>query len=127
MWIRLKRWWFAEPRSESCRSCDILEHQLEVERARVSQLLDKLSGSKPIHDELEEEKELKPLQTGRRFIPFAVRQQMMEAQDNKTLEVLKERWAEIHNPIITTRGAEQPENNSIEELEREIIGATGSN
>lgn len=101
-----------------CRACDILERQLEVERARVDMLLNRVTNTviSSTPPELEEEEELKPIQTTRRkFIPYAIRQQMAEQNDIATLEKLMEKWAEIHNPTVST------EKIPTEDIEKEIL------
>lgn len=105
-----------EPR---CRACEILERQLEVERARVDMLLNRVTHSPatPNAPEYEGEEELKPIQTTRRkFIPYAIRQQMIDQNDEATLAKLKEKYAEIHNVVITGT-KEVP----TEDIEKEIL------
>lgn len=115
----LIRKWFDLP-EKPCASCEMLQIQLEVERARVNHLLEKVTHVSPSLAEISSDshEELKPIQSGRKFVPFAVRQQMMEANDNKTLETLKEKWNEIHqvslNPVQTQTN---------DELEKELLDA----
>lgn len=112
---------------EPCATCEILKYELEVERARSNLLLDKITGinRQVIQPEIEDEpSDLKPLPIGRRkFVPFAVRQQMMEQNDLHTLKILQDKYAELHSINL----GPTPANTSNEELEKEITGdATGN-
>jgi hypothetical protein len=109
-----------------CRSCETLQYQLEIERARVNQLLNQLAAPQVKAEVPIDLSELKPIPTGRKFVPFAVKQQMREEQDNRTLEVLQQRWREVHAPIPTVsnvintvEGTEKLVPNS--ELEKELL------
>jgi len=101
-----------------CKSCEILERELEIERARFNLLLDKLNGtSRSVNEVIEnDETELKPISTLRKRVPFAVRQQMIEQNDMKTLHTLQDRWKEIHETVETAE--------SNEELEKEILNTS---
>lgn len=85
---------------DHCKTCEELRSQLEVERARYNLLLDKLLRppvveSAPIKDE----EDSKPLPINkRRFIPSAMRQQMMDENDRRTLEILINRKKEMEEP-----------------------------
>lgn len=101
-----------------CRSCEIL--QLELERVYrekellLSKLLIKDEPRAPVK---EEETEFKPFAPsgGRRFIPSAVRQQMIDNEDNATLQLMQKRKREISelenavlSPIVDPRNSEEP-------------------
>ena len=128
--------WFQRlfyPEDLQCKSCEILQQQLEIERARFNILLSRLASAHTVKEELEssEPEEMRPIPTGKRkFVPFAVRQQMMEANDAKTLEVLKGKWNEIHAVQTVTEPRNPTENTtekSNDELEQEILSGAGSN
>ncbi len=109
---------------EICKSCEVLERQLEIERARSNLLLDRVAGvnqvsqrTPPELEDRETEEELKPIRTSRRkFLPFAQRQQMIDQQDLKTLDVLQQRWREIHTKVPATEVMA-----SNEKLEQELL------
>lgn len=119
----LARLFISEPLE--CKACEALRYQLEIENARVNLLIDRIGNvnrvsAPPIEEESEEP--LQPIQTSRRkFIPYAVRQQMADANDELTLIKLKEKWAEIHTPIVTPI-VTNTKNVPTEEIEKEILG-----
>jgi len=88
----LLRKWFNLP-VQSCQSCEILRDQLEkVERDRselLSRLLDK-PKIEPLPEKQEEYKSIQPP-----FVPWRVRQQMLEAEDRKSAQLKKDRTKEI--------------------------------
>ena|ERR1043165_7987746 len=117
-----------------CKSCEIL--QLELERAHIT--IERLTAPKPVETAKEiNEEEMKPVQTGRKFIPFRVRQQMQDAADMKTLEILQARHKEMHTPSPAPTPAPAPEiavtdekvvdESEVEEMERDILSAVINN
>ena len=89
---QLLRKWFNLP-VQSCQSCEILRDQLEkVERDRselLSRLLDK-PKAEPLPEKTEEYKSIQPA-----FVPWRVRQQMLEQEDRKSAQLTRDRKQEI--------------------------------
>lgn len=119
-----------------CKSCEVLERQLELEREHVQILLNRIANPNPVQvQEDEPGEELKPLpRSGRKFIPFAVREELVRQNDEKTLEVLKANNKEYREslkftstppniPIIAT--AESTEALEKELLESDVMKANG--
>lgn len=76
-----------------CESCEILREQLAKSDAERRELLTRLlDRDKPEPSPVMEE-ELKPITP--QFIPWRVRQQMLEAEDKKKAQLLKDRANEI--------------------------------
>lgn len=102
--------------NDRCKQCEILERQLEVERARQDILLSRLTNGQVVNQVVESEtepSELKPLPMGRRrHIPYAVKQQMIEAEDEKGLKTLIDKYEEIRKLNM---------NASIDEIEKELM------
>jgi hypothetical protein len=88
----LRKWFGLEP--IRCESCEILREQLyKCERDRIeltARLLDigKSEPPTPV-----DERELKPIMP--QYVPWRVRQQMLEAEDHKKAELMKSRQKEI--------------------------------
>ena len=76
-----------------CETCEVLREQLhrsEAERREIlTRLLDK-DRPEPLITEKEEHVTIQP-----QFIPWRVRQQMLEAEDRKQVQLLKEKEKEI--------------------------------
>lgn len=89
---QLLRKWFNLP-VQSCQSCEILRDQLEkVERDRselLSRLLDK-PKAEPLPEKTEDFKAITP-----QFVPWRVRQQMLEQEDRAAAKIMKDRTKEI--------------------------------
>lgn len=76
-----------------CETCEVLREQLhrsEAERREILfRLLDK-DKAEPLNSPVEEHKSISPP-----FTPWRVRQQMLEAEDRKQVELLKKKAKEI--------------------------------
>lgn len=84
---------------ERCRTCEILQAELESCKRLNDTLLQRLirpaiESVPPIIEEEEPRKELKALSRPR-FIPHAVREQMMMKEDSKALELMLAKKKEI--------------------------------
>jgi hypothetical protein len=83
----LYRWFGIEPLP--CATCEILREQLHKSEAErkdlLHRLLDKATPEPLVQPE---EKELKPITP--QFVPWRVRQQMLEAEDKRRAELLKQ-------------------------------------
>ena len=92
MWSELFRKWFGlEP--SACPVCEVLREQLaNSERERRELLQRALAPSTPEIPQVKEE-EFKPIQS--QFVPWRVRQQMLEAEDRKRAELMREKEREI--------------------------------
>lgn len=91
MWKELLAKWFGL--DISCSTCEVLKEQLSIERQFNQVLLARvLDGNKPESPPavLEEYKPIKP-----QFVPWRMRQQMLEAEDRKAAELMKKRANEI--------------------------------
>lgn len=113
----LEKWFNLEP--VRCNTCEVLRESLEIERQFNRVLFGKLMGNPPAA-ELREVEEVKPLRmTPNKFIPSAVRQQMMEQEDLKTLELMRK-----FNKDITKDMIQKDELNRMntEKLEKEVLG-----
>lgn len=77
-----------------CETCDVLREQLtHSERERVMLLNKLLERDKPEPPQSRDEAELKPIQP--QFVPWRVRQQMLEAEDRKTAQLRRDKQKEI--------------------------------
>lgn len=103
---------------EECRTCQILQISLDTANREKEFLLRKLlEGNEPIPAAAEATVEYKPIPTTRsRYIPAVVRQQMMDREDQRTLQLLVDKKKELtQSKVVEER---------IEELEKEVIGET---
>ena len=86
-----RKWFRLDP--VSCTTCEVLRDQLdksEMERRELlSRLLEK-DKPEPSHAHVEEPKAITP-----QFIPWRVKQQMLEAEDRKTAQLKRDRMKEI--------------------------------
>jgi len=95
MWSELFRKWFGlEP--SACPVCEVLREQLANSERERRELLQRALAP-PVSESVPsvKEEELKPI--GQTFIPWRVRQQMMEAEDRKRAQLMKDRTVEISN------------------------------
>jgi len=102
--------------SETCRTCEVLERELErVQREKellLNQLLSPKAVSIPISVEPEE---LKPVPSGgRRFMPAIIRQQMIDASDKQTLQLMQKHKKDLKEL--------NEQKTKVEELEKEVLG-----
>lgn len=78
---------------DSCLTCEILRDQLEkseVERRNlIARLLDREKPELPA----QQTEEFKPIQP--QYVPWKVRQQMLESEDRKAAQLMKDRKREI--------------------------------
>lgn len=75
---------------DSCASCEILRDQLEKSEVERKDLLHKLLDREKPEQSVQapEKEEFKPIQS--QFIPWRVRQQMLEAEDHKQAVLIKQ-------------------------------------
>lgn len=113
------KWFGLEPLP--CATCEVLKESLAIERQFNKVLFDRLlekGSAEPLVKE--EEKELTPIRPP--FVPWRVRQQMLEAEDRKTAQLLAEKKKEM----AQAKNAEQRDPSiSMLEKELEIEGTDG--
>jgi hypothetical protein len=79
---------------DTCASCEILRDQLDKSEAERRDLLHKLlEREKPEQVVQQNPEEFKPIQP--QHVPWRVRQQMMEAEDRKQAQLLKQSAQDI--------------------------------
>jgi len=77
-----------------CETCEVLREQLaNSERERRDILTKLLEKDKPEPPQIVDKEELTPIQP--QFVPWRVRQQMLEAEDRRAAALLKDRRKEI--------------------------------
>lgn len=76
-----------------CNTCEVLRAQLDESNRERRELLNRLlepTKSEPLSTPTEEMKPIQP-----QFIPWRVRQQMLEAEDHKKAQLMKDKAVEI--------------------------------
>jgi hypothetical protein len=89
----LRKWFRLEP--IPCPTCEILRTQLEESNRERRELLTRLltpPEPPPIIHEKDEPKAIQP-----QFIPWKVRQQMLEAEDRKRAQLMRDKTKEIED------------------------------
>lgn len=87
----LEKWFGLEP--VICATCEVLRSQLDESNRERRELLTRLfdkDKSEPPVTSMEEFQPIKP-----QFVPWRVRQQMLEAEDRKTAQLMKSKMEEI--------------------------------
>jgi hypothetical protein len=76
--------------AKECSNCETLRGLLEAERRNNSQLLEKIIAPKVIEkiERISSDEKLEPI--GNKYVPWRVRQQMLEQEDAQRAKVLKE-------------------------------------
>lgn len=109
----LYKWFNLEPLP--CPTCEVLKHELETERQFNKVLFDKLTTPASVPEtKVESEPLLKP-----RFMPWKVQRQMLEAEDRRANQVMKERQEQIAKDISGPSGGIKFDPD-ISELEKEM-------
>lgn len=112
--------------SKVCKSCETLRHQLEIANFEKKQLLDSILTTKP---PVEQPVYVQPESLKPKNISWAVRRQMLEAEDRKQASLFREQAKheqELKLAAQIPRGPDGglnvtiPDRNSIEELEKEL-------
>lgn len=80
-----------EPRA--CLVCEVLREQLAISEKERRELLQRALAPPSIPTEPEIQEEFKPIMP--KFIPWNVRRQMLEADDRKAAQLMKEKAKEI--------------------------------
>lgn len=79
--------------NDSCEACEVLRAELDYVKRQNETLLNRILNPEPkIEQTITVPEEIKPVSAsgGRRFVPYAVRQQMMEREDEQSLKVMQE-------------------------------------
>jgi len=84
--------WFGL-QDEPCETCEILREQLAKSDSERKDLLARLLNPPVSEPPQKDEEEMKPVQPA--FVPWRIRQQMMEAEDRKQADLLRNRQREI--------------------------------
>jgi hypothetical protein len=111
---QLLRKWFGLP-EPTCASCEILRDQLDESNRERRELLQRVlekDKSEPLPTPVNVE-ELRPIRP--QHSPWRVRQQMLEAEDRKTAQLMKDKEKELQASRPTT-----PTDQRIEALEEEL-------
>ena len=97
-----------------CASCETLQRQLEIKNHECEQLLDKLlkEPEAPVTQSAPPISQVKP-----RTVPWAVRRQMLEAEDRKKAELLRK--APKPNPVDSVDTADLERELDVVAAERE--------
>jgi hypothetical protein len=94
MITELLKKWFGLPLVPACTSCDILRDQLEKSEVERRELLHKLLDrgvAEPAPSLVSEE--LRPITP--QFIPWRVKQQMLEQEDRRAAQLMRDKQKEI--------------------------------
>lgn len=78
---------------DSCKTCNVLREQLARSERERSELLQKILDRDKPPSEPAVMEEIRPIQP--RIIPWSVRQQMLEAEDRKKAQIMREKAKEI--------------------------------
>lgn len=89
--LLLYKWFGLDP--IPCATCEVLREQLTKSERERSELLHKLLDKDKPEPLPVEKEEMKPIQP--QFIPWRVRQQMLEAEDRKKAELMRGKAQEI--------------------------------
>jgi hypothetical protein len=76
-----------------CETCEVLRQQLDKSERERSELLHRLLDKDKTEPLSVKEEEYKPIQP--QFTPWRVRQQMLEAEDRKQAQLIKDKAKEI--------------------------------
>lgn len=78
--------------NDSCQACEVLQAELDYVKRQNEQLLNRiLNPPVPIESSTPQVEEIKPVPTTRsRFVPYAVRQQMMEKEYEQSLKLMQD-------------------------------------
>jgi hypothetical protein len=87
----LYKWFGIDPLP--CATCEVLRCQLDESNRERRDLLNRLlEKDKPEPPQIEE-KEILPIKS--QFVPFAMKRQMLEAEDRRKSQLMKEKEKEI--------------------------------
>lgn len=90
-----RKWFGLEP--VPCSTCEVLRTQLDESNRERRELLNRILDKgkpEPLPTEVEEQKPIQP-----QFIPWRVRQQMLEAEDRKKAELMRQKNEELEKEL----------------------------
>lgn len=91
--------WFNLELPPACQTCEVLRAQLDESNRERKELLHALLDKGKPEPESESPKELQPIKP--RFTPWHVRQQMLEVEDRKKAQLLREKQKEMDDSRIS--------------------------
>ena len=100
----MRKWFNLDPRH--CEACEILREQLHKSEAERRELLTRLLDKDKVEPPPTAVEEMKPITP--QFTPWRVKQQMLEAEDRKKAQLMRDKAKEI------------------EELEKELVVTEGT-
>jgi len=92
MWKKLCYKWFGLS-EDVCETCEVLRAQLDESNRERKELLNRLLIKDTPEPLPLKEEEFKPVQS--QFVPWRVRQQMLEAEDAKKAQLMRDKTKEI--------------------------------
>lgn len=119
-----------EPVARECRSCEIL--QIELDHARrekallLEALIEKVRPVVELPPSEEEVKNLKPISVGRQHISHRIRNQMIRESDNQLLKLMQDSKREMAEArsAAQEKVSDEPavSSDAVAKLERNILG-----
>lgn len=103
----VRKWFGLDP--ITCSSCEVLRSELENSNRERRELLNRLLDRGQPKIVPEDKTEYKPIQP--QFVPWRIRQQMLEAEDAKKAELMKARAQEVEK-LEKELGVSEEENAS---------------
>ena len=88
----LRKWFGLDLRT--CEACEILREQLHSSEAERKDLLHRLLDKDKPEPLPAKQEEMEPIKS--QFVPWRVRQQMLEAEDRKKAQLMKDKELEIN-------------------------------
>lgn len=126
--------WFRKMFKEDpiCKTCEVLkielEHARDERRLLLEQILILSRPAPPVAEPVAQENQeaMKPIHTGRKHVPFQVRQQMMIDHDQQMLGIMLEKKKEMMKPKDIKLEDPTPDSarEAIDMLERDVLGVT---
>ena len=99
---------------EYCASCEVLRGELERAHRENEILLNKILNpiTETVVERVQENVSPVTMSGGRRFIPYSVKQQMIDENDKRTIQIMNDAKKKMKDALTPTT----------EELEEDIIG-----
>src|SRR5262245_26507584 len=89
--------WFGL-QAPSCETCEVLRSQLAEANRERRELLTRLLGPEPL---IHQEEKTEPQPIIPQFVPWKVRQQMLEQEDKKRAQLMREKQNEMRETKIS--------------------------
>jgi hypothetical protein len=90
-----RKWFGLEP--SACPVCEVLREQLTGSERERKELLQRALTPPSIPVEPVDKEEIQPIKP--QFIPWRIRQQMLEAEDRKKAQLMKDRVADLEKDL----------------------------